>query len=98
MAPDITRHFAAAHRKAEQGDLLEIEHLEQGLQIIGEGVVLVTIPWLSRAAEATTVMSDDPIAMFGEKQRLVFPAIGVQRPAVGQDHCWTVAPILVVDL
>ena len=98
VAADVPGHLAAAGREADEGDVPEVEVLDQLGQVVGVGVHLVAVPGLARAAVPAAIVGDDAEAVRREEQHLRVPAVGVQRPAVAEDDGWTVAPVLVEDL
>ncbi len=71
---------------------------DQVINIRGEGIVVVTGPGLIGATKTTTVKRNNPIAVIGQEFHLAVPHIGIQRPAVAEQHRFTGAPVLEVDL
>ena len=65
--------------------LLDSGILEHRRDIIGIGVVIVSVPWLVRAAEAAAVGKDAAVAGLDQLDRRRVPGVGGQRPAVQQD-------------
>ena len=78
----VTGDLAAAHREPDQCHVLQIEGVEHRLQVVGEGVVIVTAPGLIRTAKAAAVVGDGAQARLGERQLLELPHVRIQRPAV----------------
>ena len=54
---------------------MQVEGFHQGVQVGGEGVVVVAGPDLRRAAEAATVVGDDSVAGGEQLARLALPAV-----------------------
>ena len=97
VAADVARDFAAAGGVAHQRDVLEIERLDHGGQIVGIAVHVVSGRGLAGSAMATPVVRDDAEAVLREEQHLAVPRVGVQRPAVRERDDRALAPVLVVD-
>src|SRR6185437_9277409 len=70
----------------------------QRREIVGVVIEVVPIGYLSRAAMAAPVMSNDAEAMPEEEHHLVVPVVGRQRPAVAEHDRLPRAPVLVEDL
>jgi hypothetical protein len=98
VAPDVPRHFTAAGRVPDVDRVLEIERGDERRQIVGVGIHLIAAPRLTRASVAAAVMSDAAVATRREKDHLVFPGIGRQRPAVTEDDRLSRPPVLVINL
>src|ERR1043166_1444871 len=77
---------------------LEIERLDELGEVVSIGVQIVAVPGLTRATMATPVMGNAAVATGGQKKHLVFPGVRAQGPAVTEDHGWSAAPVLVIDL
>ena len=78
--------------------VLHVEGFDELRQVIGVGVHFVAVPGLARSAMAAAVMGNAAIAVVGEKQHLVFPCVGAERPAMTEDYGLSCAPVLVIDL
>ncbi|MNN34615.1 hypothetical protein D3C81_1484250 [compost metagenome] len=72
--------------------------VDQLRDVIGEGVVVISGPRLIGTAETATIKGNGAIATAAQVFHLVFPHVGIQRPAVAEQHRFTAAPILVVNL
>ena len=70
---DVAGHFAAAHGKADQGEIAKVELGDQLVQIFGKSVVVVAGGWLARLAESATIVGDDAMALGQEHRELFFP-------------------------
>ena len=55
MARHIPDDFSATHRLANEGDLAQIELLDQRLEIVGQRIEIVTARRLGRAAVAAAI-------------------------------------------
>ena len=75
---DVARDFSAASRVAHHRDVLEIQGLDHGGQIVGIPVHVVSGPRLAGSAMATTIVRHDSEAVLCEKQHLAVPHVGVQ--------------------
>ena len=62
VTADVARHLAASGGEPDEGDITEVERLDDGGEIIGVGVHLVAVPRLCRAAVAAAVMGDAAVA------------------------------------
>src|ERR1035441_1856095 len=82
---------AAVHR------ILQVERLGEFGQVVGIGVHVVAVPGLAGAAIPAAVVRDGAVSMRGEKDHLVFPCVGLQRPAMAENYGLTRAPVLVID-
>ena len=47
---------------------------------------------------SAAVVRDTAIAALGQKEHLVFEGIRRERPAVAEDDCLTLAPVLVIEI
>ena len=97
MAGHVARHLAAAHGEPDEGRVVCAGLLDHGGQVVGQGVVVIAVPWLCGAAKTAPVVGDHPVSRLGHCHRLVVPAVGRQWPAVDQDHGRSLAPILDVQ-
>ncbi len=94
----VTRDLAAAHRKADDGRFLRARRLQHIGQIVGERVIVIARPGLSRASETAPVISDGTETGLRQRHHLRVPHIGRQRPAVQQNDGTPFAPVLDVDI
>jgi hypothetical protein len=83
---DVAADVAATHGEAHQGHLAQVEVFDQLGDVIGEGVVVVAAPRLAGTAETTAVEGDGAVAAAGQELHLRIPHVGVQRPAVAEQH------------
>src|SRR5260221_1396442 len=90
--------LAGAHREADRVTLVKCKVVEQGVQVGGEGVVVVTRRGLTRQAEAAPVVVDRAVARRKQLALLALPGAPVQRIAVNQHDGAAAAVIFVVDL
>jgi hypothetical protein len=98
MSANVSRYLPAAGGVPDVNSILQIKGLNQGRQVVGIGIHVITGPGLARAAMAPTIVCDDAEAMLTEKKHLVIPGIGAEWPAVAEDDRLTLAPILVVEI
>ena len=94
IAGDLTR----PHREAGDNDIAKIELVHEGLQVPGEGVVVVPDGRLARLAEATTVVGDDAMTRFQQDGDLLFPRGPAQWVAVDEHHWLPHAVVFVVQI
>ena len=94
---DVASEFAAAHREADEGDVGEIEGVDQLREVGCERVVLVPAPRLRRLAEPAAVIGDDAISGLDERRNLTLPRPPAERPSVNQDHRFAGAVVLIVE-
>src|SRR3712207_4957704 len=76
----------------------QIKRLDQFGKVVSIGVEVVAVPGLTGSAMAATVMADDAVAIVGEKEHLVLPRIGGERPSMAEHDRLPLTPILEVDL
>ena len=98
VAADVASDFAAAGGVADVDRVLQVERFDERRQVVGVGVHVVAVPGLARSAVAAAVVGDAAIAVGGQKDHLVFPGVGAQRPAVAEDDGLPAAPVLVVKV
>ena len=100
MPRDIVGRFATAGGVTDMDRVSQVEVLDHGGSIGRIVIHVVTVAHLRRAAMAAPVMGDDTIALVEEKEHLVVPVVGAQRPAVVEDDrlCGLRAPVFVVNL
>jgi hypothetical protein len=98
VAAQEARDLAGAHREAGQDGVLQVEVLEQGVQIRGEGVVVVADGRLAGAPESPAVVADHAVAGGEQRALLALPRRAAQRVPVDEDHGRAAAVVLVVDL
>ena len=89
---DVVDDLAAAGGVADEGEVAEVERVDQAGEVVGVGVHLVAVPGLAGAAVAAPVVGDRAVAVLGEEQRGGLPGVGVQRPAVAEDDRRAVVP------
>ena len=97
MPRQIAHHFAASGRMADMNGVLQIEMRRHRREIVGVVIEVMAVGHLTGAAVAAAVVRDHAIALLEEKQHLVVPVVGRQRPAVAENDGLTLAPILVID-
>jgi hypothetical protein len=71
---------------------------QQGIEVGGEGVVVVADDRLAGLAEPAPVVGDDPVAGLQQHRNLLVPGTATERVAVDQHDGLAGAMILVVDL
>ena len=94
---DVARHFTSTGRVADHDDVLEIQGLDHGCEVVGISVHVVRGRSLAGSAVAAAIVCDDSEAMLCEKQHLAVPGIGAQRPSVREGDDRALAPVLVID-
>src|SRR5215471_6845935 len=72
--------------------------LQQGVQVGGEGVVVVAGGGLAGLAEPAPVVGDDPVAGLQQGRDLLVPGPAAERVPVDQHHRLAGAVIFVVDI
>jgi len=86
VAADIARDLAATRGVADQGGALQVERFEEHRQIVRVAVHVVGRSTAGSTGHGRAGRGDDAIPAFGQKHHLVLPGVGVQRPAVREDH------------
>ena len=108
---EVAGDLASAHREADQGHVVQVELGQHGVEVAGQGVVVVAArssPGLSLLAEAPAVVGDHPVAGSGEGRHLVRTTTRRSAASRGQDHGAAVAaavldvegdgPLRIVDI
>ena len=87
MRAEVAGHLAAAHREADERDVVQVEPGQHGVEVAGQGVVVVGggVAGLVALAEPAAVVGDHPVAGVREGGHLVRPRRTAERPAVDQD-------------
>src|SRR5260370_39063902 len=67
-------------------DFLQIEMLDEFGEIVGILIHVVTTPSLPGTAMATTIVSDDAIALLAKKQHLRIPCVCAERSALSSSY------------
>jgi hypothetical protein len=67
---------------SDDGDVVEIQRLDHGREIVGVPVHVVARRGLAGSAMAAPVVRNRAEAVLGEEKQLPVPHVGVQRPAV----------------
>jgi serine/threonine protein kinase len=77
-------YLASSHREADQGEIVQLQLGDQFVKVLREGVVVVARGRLAGFAEASAVVSDDPVTSLQQDGKLFLheaPAIpSMQRP------------------
>src|SRR5205823_11283838 len=89
---------AAARGVADMDRMAQIQRFDERGDIVGVRVHVVAVPRLARATVAAAVGGDAAVSAGAQKQHLVFPGVGAQRPAMAEDHGLSATPVLVIDL
>ncbi|PAV69549.1 hypothetical protein WR25_24848 [Diploscapter pachys] len=99
MTAHVARDLAAAHREADQRRVaVRAGGGHHVGQIVGERVVIIAAPRLTRPSEPTPVIGDRAEARVRQRHHLRVPAVRRQRPAMDQDHGPARAPVLDVNI
>ena len=81
-----------------QDGVAQVQVVQQGVQVGGEGVVVIAGGRLAGLAEPAPVVGDDPVAGLQQRRDLLVPGAAAERIAVDQHHRLAGAVILVMDL
>ena len=76
----------------------DIQVVQQGIEVGGEGVVVIPGCRLAGLAEPAPVVGDDPVPGLEQGRDLLVPGAAAERIAVDQHHRLAGAMILVMDL
>ncbi|EKX67817.1 hypothetical protein STRIP9103_07447, partial [Streptomyces ipomoeae 91-03] len=95
---EVAGDFAGTHREPDQDGVAEVESLHDGVQVGGEGVVVVTARRLGRLPETATVVGDDPVTGVQQSGALSLPRVPVQRKAVDEHDGLPGTVVLVVEI
>jgi hypothetical protein len=94
----VAGDLAGAHGEPAEYDAGQVQVLQQGVQVGGEGVVVIADRRLAGPVEPAPVIGDDPVPGLQQHAFLPFPGVPVQQVAVDQHHRTAAAVIFVVDL
>jgi hypothetical protein len=94
----VAGDLAGAHGEPAEYDAGQVQVLQQGVQVGGEGVVVIAGDRLAGLAEPAPVVGDDPVAGLEQRRDLPVPGTAAERVAVDQHHRLAGAMILVMDL
>jgi hypothetical protein len=81
-----------------QHGVAQVQVLQQGIEVGGEGVVVIPGRRLAGLAEPAPVIGDDPVPGLQQHRDLLVPGPAAERVPVDQHHRLAGAVILVVDL
>src|SRR2546421_13119932 len=98
MTGEVTHHLAAAGRMADVNRIPQVEMIDDGFQIVGIMVHVVSAAGLSRATMSTPISCNDAIALLEKKQHLRVPIVRRKRPAVTEHNRLPAAPVLIIDV
>src|SRR5207253_10728681 len=98
MPSQIMRHLATAGGMTNVHGVLEIKMRSQSRKVIGIVIHVMAAARLGGPAVASSVMGDDAITVFEEKEHLDIPVIGRQRPAVAENDGLSAAPVFIINL
>jgi hypothetical protein len=98
MLADVARHFPAAHRKADQGEIAQLEVGNELVQVLREGVVIVPGCWLAGFAESSAVIGDDALTGLQKDRNLLPPGGPAQWVAMDQNYRVSGPVVLVMEL
>jgi hypothetical protein len=82
---------------ADEGDLAQVQGLQERIQISREGVVVISGGRLAGLAEPATVVGDEPAAVIQQDPQLLVPGAAAERVAMDQDDRRSRAVVLVVQ-
>ncbi len=98
MPRKVACNLAAAHRKADQNDVVELKFFEHRRKIVSKDIVIVALRRVRRLPEAAAVIGDHPIACLKQSHRLKLEHVAGQRPAVNEDHSSAMSDVLDVKI
>ena len=98
VAAQVAGDLPGAHGVPDQHGVAQVEVLQQGVQVGGEGVVVVADGRLAGLAEPAPVVGDHPVPGLQQHRDLLVPGAAAERVPVDQHHRLAGAVILVVDL
>src|SRR4029453_7098473 len=80
---------------ADKRNPAKVELFDHSGEILGECVVIVSLPGVARASMAASVVSDTAQSLAGQVDHLVLPHVGVERPTVDEEDRLAFAPVLI---
>ncbi len=98
MDAEVAGDLARAHREPDENHVTQVQLRQYGVQVGGEGVVVVARHGLARPAKATAVVGDDAVAGLDQRVGLLLPRLPVQRVTVDQDDRLPRPVVLVVEI
>ena len=98
IGAQVAGNFTGTHGEAHQHGVVEFQPGQEGVEVRGEGVVVVALGGLAGFAETAAVVGDDAVAGLQEGGCLLFPGGSVQRVAVDQDDRLAAPVVFVVEL
>src|SRR5581483_6977176 len=78
--------------------VMDIELMYDRVEVVGIRVHIVAVEGLRRAPMAAAIVRDAPIATRRQEVHLIFPGVGVERPAMAEDYGLSLAPIFDVNV
>src|SRR4051794_34598255 len=90
--------LTAAGRMAYVNSVSQVEMVDDGFQIIGIVIHVMTPIGLSGAAMSTSISGNNAIAFAKEKKHLRVPIIRRERPAVTKHNWLSAAPVFIIDV
>src|SRR5690606_39785504 len=98
MPADVSCDLAATRGVTDQGDVAEVERLDELRQVVGVRVHVIARRRLARPPVPASVVCNHAEAILREEEHLPIPRIAIERPAVGKEDDGALPPVLVVDL
>src|SRR5437660_2613010 len=98
MLSQIMRHLAATGGMTNVHGVFQIKMRSQSRKVCGVVIHVVAVTRLGGSAVASSVMSDDAIAVGEEEKHLRIPVIGRQRPTMAEYDGLSLTPVLVIDI
>jgi hypothetical protein len=98
VAAQVAGDLPGAHRVPDKYGVAQVEVFEQGIEVGGEGVVVIPGCRLTGLAEPPPVVGDDPVPGVKQDLDLLVPGAAAERVTVDQHDGLAGAVVLVVDL
>src|SRR5579859_315158 len=98
MAANVARHLSTSRRMAHVYAVFQTQRFHERRKIVGISIHLVAVPRLAGSAVAAPVVRNAAISTGCQKQHLVLPRVGAERPAVAEYDRLPRTPVLVVNL
>ena len=82
MASDVAHDFATAGGVSDEDHVVQVDRFDHRGQVVGVVIHVVAVPRLTRAAVTPPIVGDPPQTIRPDREQLVVPRVGFERPTV----------------
>ena len=86
MAAQVANQLSSGHRVGDDGETVEVECFDEGRQVIGKGVGVITAGGVIGTSVPAAIDPDAAITLFGERDHLVVPHLDGHPGAVQKEN------------